>query len=201
MNILVAQAAALRAEDYAETFSNHESAVRSYCRKFPAIFSTASNSTLCDTSGNYYIDFLSGAGSLNYGHNNPKIKEALLEYLRNDGITNSLDLHTAAKKDFIENFTRIILQSKGLNYRLQFTGPTGTNAVEAAMKLARKITGRTNIVAFSNAFHGMSLGALAASARNAKRASAGVSLTDITRMPYEGFLGDQVDTLDVLEKC
>lgn len=127
------------------------------------------------------------------------IKEALLDYLRSDGITHSLDLHTSAKKTFIEAFNRVILGPRALNYRLQFTGPTGANAIEAAMKLARKVTGRTNIVAFSNAFHGMSLGALAASARSAKRAAAGVSLPDITRMPYEGFLGQQVDSLSVLE--
>ncbi|WP_397433281.1 diaminobutyrate--2-oxoglutarate transaminase [Pseudomonas chlororaphis] len=199
MNNFTTEAVSLISEDPADTFFNHESAVRSYCRKFPAIFATARNSILTDINGTSYIDFLSGAGSLNYGHNNPMIKEALLEYLRSDGITHSLDLHTSAKKTFIEEFNRVILGPRALNYRLQFTGPTGTNAVEAAMKLARKVTGRTNIVAFSNAFHGMSLGALAASARSAKRAAAGVSLPDITRMPYEGFLGPQVDTLSVLE--
>lgn len=200
MNTLVTPATAAAVEDLTAIFSDHESAVRSYCRKFPAVFDTARESILRDVDGHTYIDFLSGAGSLNYGHNHPTIKNALVDYLQRDGITHSLDLHTSAKKNFIKEFNRIILQPRGMDYRLQFTGPTGTNAVEAAMKLARKVTGRTNIVAFSNAFHGMSLGALAASARSAKRAAAGVPLPDIIRMPYEGFLGEHVDSLEVLEK-
>ncbi|ERT15094.1 hypothetical protein O185_00205 [Photorhabdus temperata J3] len=182
------------------TFENYESNVRSYCRDYPTIFNTASNALLIDNQGESWIDFLSGAGSLNYGHNNPLLKKSLLDYIQQDGITHSLDLYTDAKKSFIENFNHHILKPRNLHYRFQFTGPTGTNAVEAAMKIARKATGRSDIVAFTNAFHGMSLGALAATARENKRNAAGVPLNNIIRLPYDNFLGQDLASLDVLEK-
>ncbi|WP_323837250.1 aminotransferase class III-fold pyridoxal phosphate-dependent enzyme [Photorhabdus africana] len=136
----------------------------------------------------------------NTSHNNPRLKSHLIEYIEKDGITHSLDLYTNAKRAFIESFNQQILKPRGLQYRFQFTGPTGTNAVEAAMKIARKVTGRSDIVAFTNAFHGMSLGALAATAREKKRNAAGVSLNNIVRLPFENFLSQNDTSLDVLEK-
>lgn len=190
----------LRATNDSGTFETLESAVRSYCRIHPAVFDTAKNAKLFDSKGASWIDFLSGAGSLNYGHNNPVIKKDIMDYVARDGITHSLDLHTRAKKLFIDAFNEIILTPRNLHYRFQFTGPTGANAVEAAMKIARKFTGRSDIVAFTNAFHGMSLGALAATARENKRGSAGVSLNNIIRLPYENFLDNGTSSLDVIKK-
>lgn len=187
------------AQEAFSVFENIESAVRSYCRRFPAIFSKARNASLEDENGRQYIDFLSGAGALNYGHNNREVRDRLVEYLLSDGIVQSLDLHTSAKKDFLSTFNDVILAPRGYDYRVQFTGPTGTNAVEAALKLARKVTGRRNIVAFTNAYHGMTLASLAATARASKRAAAGVSLQDVIRMPYDGYLSDGVDSLDFIE--
>jgi diaminobutyrate-2-oxoglutarate transaminase len=181
-------------------FESHESEVRSYCRDFPTIFSKASGSILTDVDGKNYIDFFCGAGALNYGHNNKILKEYLLKYIESDGPTHTLDFYTVAKQEFITFFQEYILSPRELSYKLQFPGPTGTNAVEAALKLARKVTGRTNIVAFSNAFHGMSLGALAATANPVKRQGSGVSLSGITFMPYEGYLGSDIDSFLVLEK-
>jgi diaminobutyrate-2-oxoglutarate transaminase len=83
---------------------------------------------------------------------------------------------------------------------VQFTGPTGTNAVEAAMKVARNVTGQQNIVTFTNGFHGVSLGALAATGNSHHRDAAGVSLTGTHRMPYDGYLGDNIDTTEYLDK-
>ncbi|QSX79622.1 diaminobutyrate--2-oxoglutarate transaminase [Agrilutibacter solisilvae] len=186
-------------DDAFQVFQDIESAVRSYCRRFPAVFATARNAVIEDEQGRQYIDFLAGAGALNYGHNNPKVRDRLVEYLMSDGIAQSLDLHTSAKKDFLRAFQDVILAPRGFDYRVQFTGPTGTNAVEAALKLARKVTGRRNVVAFTNAFHGMTLASLAATARASKRAAAGVSLHDVIRMPYDGFLGEDMDSMDVLE--
>jgi len=186
-------------QDSFQVFADVESGVRSYCRRFPAVFSTARNAVLEDENGRKYIDFLAAAGSLNYGHNNPEVRDKLIQYLSNDGVIQALDLHTLAKRDFLHEFKRVVLSPRGYDYRLQFTGPTGTNAVEAALKLARKVTGRRNVVAFTNAFHGMTLASLAASARASKRAAAGVSLHDIVRMPYDGFLGKEIDSLDVVE--
>jgi diaminobutyrate-2-oxoglutarate transaminase len=175
-----------------------ESSVRTYCRKFPAVFTSARHHLVWDEHGREYVDFLCGAGALNYGHNHPDIVGPMVEYIGRDGIVHGMDLATSAKREFMRALEGVILKPRGLNYRLQFTGPTGTNAVEAAFKVARRVTGRTGIVAFTNGFHGMSLGALAATGNSFKRAGAGVPLAHVTRMPYDGYLGDGVDTLDLL---
>lgn len=180
-------------------FEAHESGVRYYCREMPAVFTRAANARVSDEDGREYIDFLSACGSLNYGHNHPEMKARLIEYLSGDGILNSLDLHTGAKRDFLRTFYATILAPRGLDYRVQFTGPTGTNAVEAALKLARKITGRQTVVAFSNAFHGMTLGALSAGARQRHHRSAGIALGGITRLPYDGYHGADIAELDRYE--
>lgn len=181
-------------------FEEIESEVQSYARAFPRVFNRAKAEHLYDEEGNEYLDFLAGAGTLNYGHNNEVIKRELLNYILEDGISHGLDLHTKAKGEFLETFNEKILKPRDMNYVLQFTGPTGTNAVEAAMKLARNIKGRENIISFTNGFHGVSLGALAATGNSHHRGAAGVSLPGITRMPYDGYLGDDVDTTAYLEK-
>lgn len=181
-------------------FEEIESEVQSYARAFPRVFNKAVGEYLYDEEGVEYLDFLAGAGTLNYGHNNPIFKEKLLEYIHSDGITHGLDLHTKAKAEFLETFNEKILKPRGLSYVLQFTGPTGTNAVEAALKLARNVTGRENIIAFTNGFHGVSLGALAATGNSHHRGAAGVSLNGVSRMPYDGYLGDDMDTIAYLDK-
>lgn len=183
-----------------DLYDRYESNVRSYCRSFPVEFVCAENATLVAASGERYIDFLSGCGSLNYGHNDPDMKQALLAYISSNGIAHSLDLHTQAKNAFISAFVKYILKPRRLDYKIQFTGPTGTNAVEAALKLARKVTGRANIIAFTNGFHGVSLGALAASGNGDNRRAAGVALSGVTRMPYDGYYGDGTDTIDWLDR-
>ena len=144
-----------------EIFETYESEVRSYCRSWPAVFTRAKGSKIYDTNGKEYLDFFSGAGALNYGHNNEYIKGKLIDYLQNDGIVHGLDMYTSAKAEFIGTFEQSVLKPRGLDYKIQFTGPTGTNAVEAALKLARKYTGRQNVFALMGAFHGMTLGSLA----------------------------------------
>lgn len=181
------------------TFERFESEVRGYCRSFPAVFSSAKGAWMTDTSGVRYLDFFAGAGVLNYGHNPDKLKQALLDYLLRDGITHTLDMYSEAKQEFIERFNEVILQPRGLDYKFQFPGPTGTNAVEAALKLARKVTGREQVVGFTNAFHGMTLGALAVTGNSFKRAGAGVSLGHSASVPFDGYLGQDVDTLDYFE--
>ena len=181
-------------------FDEIESEVQSYARAFPRVFHKAQGEFLYDEDGKQYLDFLAGAGTLNYGHNNPLFKEKLLEYIHEDGITHGLDLHTKAKGEFMETFNEKILKPRGYEYVMQFTGPTGTNAVEAALKLARNVTGREHIIAFTNAFHGVSLGALAATGNSHHRGAAGVSLSGTYRMPYDGYMGDDVNTTAYLEK-
>lgn len=183
-----------------KVFNEIESEVQSYARAFPRVFNRAQGEYLYDEEGKRYLDFLAGAGTLNYGHNNPLLKEALVEYILQDGITHGLDLHTKAKREFLEAFHEKILKPRGLDYVLQFTGPTGTNAVEAALKIARKNKGRENIISFTNGFHGCSIGALAATGNAHHRGAAGVTMPGITRMPYDGYLGDGIDTTSYLDK-
>jgi len=179
-------------------FEEYESQVRSYCRNFPAVFTTAKGPFLYDEDGREYIDFFCGAGGLNYGHNNDYIKEKVLAYLESDGVMHALDMYTAPKREFIEFYEEKILKPRGLNYKIQFPGPTGTNAVEAALKLARKVKKRQNIFAFMGAFHGMTLGSIALTTDAASRAGAGVPLTNVTHIPAP-YMFPGLDTLEYLE--
>ncbi len=178
-------------------FNRRESGVRGYCRRFKGIFTSATGSIMCDATRRKYIDFLAACGALNYGHNDPDMRAALISHLSRNGMSACLDLHSDVKGAFLESFQELILQPRGMDYRVQFTGPTGTNAVEAAMKLARKVTGRSNIIAFTNGFHGVSLGALAATGNRYNRMDA--LLPGITRVPYDGYLGPEVDTAEYLD--
>jgi diaminobutyrate-2-oxoglutarate transaminase len=177
-----------------------ESQVLSYSRAMPRQVRRAEGAWMDVDAGGRYLDFLAGCASLNYGHNHPDLKAALLAYIAGDGIAHSLDLHTEAKAVFLEAFETLILKPRKLDYRVMFTGPTGTNAVEAALKLARKVTGRQQVVAFTNGFHGMTLGALACTGNAGKRSGAGVPLDHVSHEPYEGYYGPGVDTLDMLEQ-
>ncbi len=154
-------------------FEALESEVRGYCRSWPVTFDTAVGSRMTDADGRSYLDFFAGAGALNYGHNNPALKQPLLDYLARDGVVHSLDMHTQAKAEFLEAFSELILRPRGLDYKVMFPGPTGTNAVEAALKLARKVSGRPQMINFTNAFHGMTLGSLAVTGNAKKRAGPG----------------------------
>ena len=178
----------------------HESQVRSYCRSWPATFERARGSEMWDTDGRRYLDFFAGAGALNYGHNNPAMQKAAVDYLLGDHVVHSLDMYTPAKERFLTRFNEVILAPRGMgDWKVQFPGPTGTNAVEAAMKLARKVTGRNRVIGFTNAFHGMTVGSLAVSGNNMKREGAGIMLGAGTSLPYDGYFGADVDTVDYLD--
>ena len=176
-----------------------ESEVRSYCRGWPTTFTRAVGDHLYDEEGKEFIDFFAGAGALNYGHNHPEMRARLIDYLLGDGIVHSLDMVTGAKRTFLERFEEHVLKPRGLDYKVQFPGPTGTNAVEAALKLARKVTGRERVVSFTNAFHGMTLGSLSITGNAMKREGAGLLLSAGVSMPYDGYLGDDVDTIEYLD--
>lgn len=182
-----------------EIYEKYESEVRSYCRKWPVEFTTAKGSILKDMNGEEYLDFFDGAGALNYGHNPDYIKEKLINYLENDGVMHALDMHAKAKSDFIEFFEKKVLEPKGLNYKIMFTGPTGTNANEAALKLARKITGRSNVFCFTGAFHGMTLGTLTLTGDLGVRKGGGVTLNNATHIPAPYYNNGNFDTLGLLE--
>lgn len=183
-----------------KTFNQYESEVRGYIRSFPTVFDKAVGSELFDSEGTRYIDFFAGAGTLNYGHNPDCAVEAEIEYLKHRGIVHGLDKATVAKKEFIDTFVAKILEPRGLNYKLQFTGPTGTNCTEAAMKLARQVKNRSNIVAFTNAYHGHTMGALCVTGNEAYHNVAYDSRGSVSFIPFDGYLGEDYNTLELLRK-
>lgn len=180
-------------------FETYESNVRSYCRSFPTVFTTAKGAVMTDENGKNYIDFFAGAGALNYGHNPDYMVEKMVAYLQSDGIVHSMDMYTAPKRDFLEFFQQNILAPRGLNYKIQFAGPTGTNAVESAIKLARKVKGRENIFALMGAFHGMTLGSLALTTDRCSREGAGQCLGNVTHIPAP-YMFPELDTVAYMER-
>ena len=190
----------MKSETQMKVFNELESEVRSYCRSFPTVFTKAKDYRLWDVEGREYVDFFAGAGALNYGHNHPIIKEKLINYIKSDGITHSLDMATSAKEEFLKHFNELIIKPRGLSYKIMFPGPTGTNAVESALKLARKVTGRDLVISFTNAFHGMTLGSLSVSGNMFKRDGAGVPLSNSVSMPFDNYLGDDSDTAVYIER-
>ena len=183
-----------------EVFQKYESNVRSYCRKWPVVMTRAKGSIYYDEDNNEYIDFFNGAGALNYGHNPDYIKEKLIKYLEEDNIMHSLDMYASAKRDFIKFYEEKVLAPRNLNYKIMFPGPTGTNGIEMAIKLARKVKNRSNIFAFMGAFHGMTLGSLALTTERFARKGAGVTLSNVTHIPTPYYLDNTFDTLKYLEE-
>ncbi|AIG73348.1 Diaminobutyrate-2-oxoglutarate transaminase [Amycolatopsis japonica] len=181
-------------------FEELESEVRSYSRGWPVVFDRAQGSYLYDEDGKAYLDFFAGAGALNYGHNNPALKRALIDYIARDGVTHALDMFTVAKRDFLQTFQEKILRPRDLDYKVVFPGPGGANAVEAALKLARKVTGKESVINFTNAFHGMTLGALSVTGNSMKRGGAGVPLVHATPMPYDNYFDGSIPDFLYFEK-
>src|SRR5690625_43358 len=189
----------LEQERTMQVFEQLESQVRSYSRSFPTVFTKSKGYKLWDIDEKEYIDFFAGAGTLNYGHNNSKMQQKLIDYIQNDGITHSLDMGTIARQQFLQRFNEVILQPRNLDYKVMFPGPTGTNTVESALKLARKVTGRKNIISFTNGFHGMTMGSLSVTGNEAHRKGAGVPLTNTVTMPFDNYM-DGYDTAEYIEK-
>ncbi|GAA1366923.1 diaminobutyrate--2-oxoglutarate transaminase [Arthrobacter rhombi] len=183
-----------------DIFETLESEVRGYSRSWPAVFTHASGAIQTAEDGTEYIDFFAGAGALNYGHNNPALTAPLMDYLASGAVVHSLDMMTPAKREFLETFQELILKPRNLDYKVMFPGPTGTNTVEAALKLARKVTGRQNIISFTNAFHGMTLGSLSVTGNAMKRQGAGVPLGNTSKMPYDNYLEGAGSDLAFLER-
>lgn len=186
--------------DLTPIFERRESAVRSYSRSFPALFASARGDFLYAQDGTRYIDFLAGAGALNYGHNPAGIKRELIDYLEGDGLTSGLDLATSAKGDFLEVFGRQVLAPRGMDHKVQFCSPSGTNAVEAALKLARLVTKRDNVLSFGGGFHGVSTGALAVTGSDYYRRGLQHTLPRTTAVPYPVSPLGSFDSLDLLDR-
>jgi diaminobutyrate-2-oxoglutarate transaminase len=164
------------------------------------MFEKAKDAFLFDTDGNRYIDFFAGAGTLNYGHNNDYMKEKLIAYLQNEGIIHGLDMATVAKNELLGKLESIIFKPRNLDYKVQFTGPTGTNAVEAALKLARMVKKRSNVISFTNGYHGLTMGSMSVTANAYYRDEAFINRSDVSFLPYDGYLGKDVNTADYMRR-
>ncbi|GAB4073989.1 diaminobutyrate--2-oxoglutarate transaminase [Barrientosiimonas marina] len=185
--------------DKMKSFEELESTVRSYSRGWPTVFAKAKGYKIWDTDDNEYIDFFAGAGVLNYGHNDDSMQEKMIDYIRNNGILHSLDMGSTSRKEFLERFKEVILEPRNLDYKVMFPGPTGTNSVESALKIARKVTGRDTVISFTNAFHGMTIGSLSVTANSFKRHGAGIPLHHAVSMPFDNYMEDQ-DSIAYLER-
>lgn len=181
-----------------DIFEQYESKVRSYSRSFPTVFKKAKGYKLWDVNDKEYIDFFAGAGALNYGHNNEKMKKLLIEYLEEDAITHSLDMATVARGEFLKKFDEVILKPRNLDYKVMFPGPTGTNTVESALKIARKVTGRNTVISFTNGFHGMTIGSLSVTGNASKRGGAGIPLNNSVFMPFDDYMKNR-SSIDYIE--
>ncbi|MGK7346361.1 MAG: diaminobutyrate--2-oxoglutarate transaminase [Candidatus Nitrospinota bacterium M3_3B_026] len=179
---------------------NMESEVRGYVRSFPAVFDKAEGAILYDKHGERYVDFFAGAGTLNYGHNNPNITKALIEYLQGGGVVHGLDKATVAKIEFLQKLHDTILAPRNLNYKVQFTGPTGTNAVETALKLARMVKRRSNVISFTNGYHGLTMGSMAVTGNTFYRDESYGLRVNTAFMPYDKYFGPEVDTIEYFRK-
>ena len=147
-----------KSKEYLDYQASHEGSAVSYPKGMPMAIRRARGATVEDVDGNIYIDFFGGAGVMNVGHANPAVSEAASKQLSE--LTHSLDIPNPARKALVENL--LTLLPKDLN-RIFFGGPTGSDAVEAALKLARYNSRRYPLIAFEGGYHGMSAGALSLS--------------------------------------
>lgn len=183
-----------------QAFEALESTVPFYSRSFPATFSRARGSFMLTEFGQKLIDFSSGAGTLNYGHNNHQIKSAIAKCIASDSVAHGPDMATPAKLEFMKTFSSVILQSRDLQYGLQFTEPADANAIDSALMLSRR-AGRQHIISFTHGCHGMSSGVIAASGNHCHRTASGDSFSGVTFTPCDGSLGPAVDTVEYPRKA
>ena len=161
-----------------------ESAARSYARHLPVVPVRAEGMTVHGADGHEYLDCLSGAGSLALGHNHPVVVEAIRRVLDSGAPMHVLDLATPIKDEFTDTLLGLLPGELAADAKVHFCGPTGADAVEAAIKLARIATGRSGLISFTGAYHGMTAAALAATGNVALRGAAGVPDAGVTRLPF-----------------
>ncbi|MFD0328730.1 diaminobutyrate--2-oxoglutarate transaminase family protein [Streptacidiphilus monticola] len=153
-----------------------ESAARTYARSLPIVPVRARGMTVEGADGRRYLDCLAGAGTLALGHNHPVVLEAIRGVLDTEAPLHVLDLATPVKDDFTTALFETLPPEFAADARVQFCGPAGTDAVEAALKLVRTATGRSGLLAFTGGYHGMTAGALAATGdRDARVGLGGVA--------------------------
>ena len=175
-------------------FDQLESNVRYYCRRWPTVFTSARGPLITDEHGTDYLDFFAGAGVLNYGHNNPLFVDLAIEHLRSGKLLHSLDTFTEQKRDFLNAVHAHLLAPRQLDMVVQTVGPTGAMAVEAALQLAYRVTGKHGVVGFAGGYHGMSLAAASVSESMAPRPSVS-HVGNFVALPFVEHLTDHDLTL------
>ncbi|WP_162863557.1 aminotransferase class III-fold pyridoxal phosphate-dependent enzyme, partial [Pseudomonas viridiflava] len=140
--------------------SRQESNARSYPRRIPLALKRAKGIHVEDVEGRRFIDCLAGAGTLALGHNHPVVIEAIQQVISDELPLHTLDLTTPVKDQFVQDLFGLLPEELARDAKIQFCGPTGTDAVEAALKLVRTATGRSTVLSFQGGYHGMSQGAL-----------------------------------------
>lgn len=169
---------------YVDRQNDFESSARSYPRKFPFALKKAKGIWVEDVEGNKYLDFLCGAGTLALGHNDDEVNQAMVDLLTSDAPLHTLDLTTPVKDRFVHTILSLLPEGLKENAKIQFCSPSGTDAVDAAIKLCKTATGRSTVIAFSGGYHGMGHGALALTGNlNAKNKVANL-MAGVQFMPY-----------------
>ncbi|WP_437926823.1 diaminobutyrate--2-oxoglutarate transaminase [Sorangium sp. So ce291] len=161
-----------------------ESNARSYPRRLPLALSRAHGVYVEDVEGRVFLDCLAGAGTLALGHNHPAVIDALMRTLHSGLPLHTLDLTTPVKDRFMQDVLGALPATFARHARIQFCGPTGSDAVEAALKLVRLATGRGTVLAFQGAYHGMTQGALSLMGNLGPKAALGGSLSGVQFLPY-----------------
>ncbi|WP_166352623.1 diaminobutyrate--2-oxoglutarate transaminase family protein [Phytoactinopolyspora limicola] len=160
-----------------------ESAARSYPRRLPVSLAWGRGAVVADTSGREYIDCLAGAGALALGHHHPVVDEAIRAALDSGAPLSTLDLSTPFRQRFIDELFAVLPGSLA-DGRILFCGPSGADAVEAAVKLARTTTGRSGVIAFGGAYHGMTQGTLALTGRRSAKEPLGALQPEVHHLPF-----------------
>ncbi|QCO86508.1 aminotransferase class III-fold pyridoxal phosphate-dependent enzyme [Vibrio neocaledonicus] len=164
--------------------AEHESEVRSYPRRLPIAIKQAFGCLVEDTRGQIFLDCLAGAGTLALGYNHPEINQALKEQLDSGLPYQTLDIATSAKTRFIQSVKSFLPQELSENSVIQFCGPSGADAVEAAIKLAKQTTGRNTMFAFRGAYHGMTNGTMGMMGNLGTKARRTGLMSDVHFMPF-----------------
>ena len=164
--------------------SDFESSARSYPRKFPFALKKAKGSWVEDVEGNRYLDFLCGAGTLALGHNDDEVNAAMVELIQSGSPLHTLDLTTPVKDRFVQTILDHLPGTLKDNAKIQFCSPSGTDATDAAIKLCKTATGRSTVIAFHGAFHGMGHGALSLTGNLAAKTPVANLMPGVQFMPY-----------------
>lgn len=161
-----------------------ESRARTYADTVNRVIARGFLARVWDTEDREYLDCLSAAGTLALGHNHPRVTEAVLDFIMSGQVQQALDLTTPAKYQFLRELFEVLPAEFGATAKVQFCGPSGADAAEAAIKLFKTATGRRTILAFHGAYHGMTAGSLSLTGNlNAKRSVASL-MPDTHFLPY-----------------